>query len=253
MAPPVTRLDPHVKVLDESVVRRAKRRDLDAIVYAPHFVRLPEIESRAAAHSDGELTVLPGREIFTGNWRNRRHLLAIGLDRPVPDFITLEGALRACERQGASVLVPHPTFMTVSLTEAEVRRHVERIDAIEIYNPKFLPTHTRAAARLARTVDVPTFGSSYAHLGGSVGDVWTDIRGRIDSTGALQRAITEDEIDGIGRRDGLGHLGCRAVEFGHLFWENSWKKFDRVVLHDREATHPANPVYEGRFDDVAVY
>ncbi|PSP39031.1 metal-dependent phosphoesterase, partial [Halobacteriales archaeon QH_7_65_31] len=34
------RVDPHVKILDERVVRRAKQRGLDAIVYAPHFIRL---------------------------------------------------------------------------------------------------------------------------------------------------------------------------------------------------------------------
>ena len=253
MVPPVTRVDPHVKVLDESVVRLAKQRDLDTIVYAPHFVRLPDIEARAAAHSDAELTVLPGREIFTGDWRNRRHLLAIGLDHPVPDFISLEGALQACERQGASVLVPHPTFMTVSLTASEVQEHVQRIDAIERYNPKFLPTHTRAVGRLVRTLDVPTFGSSYAHLAGTVGEVWTEVRGRIDSVDALQVAIAENGFLRVRRREGMGHFGRRAIECGHLVWENSWKKFDRVVLHDREATHPQHPTYEGRFDAVAVY
>ena len=56
------RIDPHVKVLDDRVVRRAKSRDIDALVYAPHFTRLPEIRQRAAQYSDEELLVLPGRE-----------------------------------------------------------------------------------------------------------------------------------------------------------------------------------------------
>ncbi|PHQ46649.1 metal-dependent phosphoesterase, partial [Halorubrum sp. C3] len=38
---PQTRVDAHVKVLDDEVVARAKDRGIDALVYAPHFTRLP--------------------------------------------------------------------------------------------------------------------------------------------------------------------------------------------------------------------
>ncbi|PSP27587.1 metal-dependent phosphoesterase, partial [Halobacteriales archaeon QH_2_65_14] len=37
VAQAVTRVDPHVKILDDEVVRRAKRAGLDVLVYAPHF------------------------------------------------------------------------------------------------------------------------------------------------------------------------------------------------------------------------
>ena len=53
------RVDAHTKVLDKSVVERAKRRDLDAVVYAPHFRRLPDIRARAERFSDEELLVVP--------------------------------------------------------------------------------------------------------------------------------------------------------------------------------------------------
>ncbi|PSQ55842.1 metal-dependent phosphoesterase, partial [Halobacteriales archaeon SW_12_67_38] len=77
-----SRIDAHVKVLDERVVSRAKRYGLDAVVYAPHFVRLPEIRAKARAFSDDDLLVVPGRELFTGSWRNRQHVLAFGLTDP---------------------------------------------------------------------------------------------------------------------------------------------------------------------------
>jgi predicted metal-dependent phosphoesterase TrpH len=50
--PGALRIDPHVKVLDDRVVRRAKARGIDAVVYAPHFTRLPEIRDRAARVPD---------------------------------------------------------------------------------------------------------------------------------------------------------------------------------------------------------
>jgi len=159
----------HVKRLDGPVVTRAKCRGLDALVYAPHFTRLPTIRKRAAAMSEEELVVVPAREVFTGAWHSRRHVLAIGLEEPVPDFITLEAAMREFDRQGAAVLAPHPEFGTVSLDRAEIRDY--GVDAVETYTPKYLSRHARRAEAVARETGRPAFASSYPHLRGTLGEV----------------------------------------------------------------------------------
>jgi predicted metal-dependent phosphoesterase TrpH len=247
------RLDPHVKVLDETVVARAKARGLDALVYAPHFTRLPAIERAAETYGDDDLAVIPAREIFTGSWRHRRHVLAIGLTDPVPDFLPLAATIEECRRQGAAVVVPHPTFLTVSLSAAECRCHREGIDALEVYNPKHLPHHNRRASRLAAELDRPPIASSYAHRRATVGEVWTTFDTPQPTADELATALRDGISREIGTREGFRHrLRCGA-EFAHLAWENSWKKFERVVLSGRDATHPRHPAYEGRFDDTAVY
>ena len=247
------RVDLHVKVVDDAVVERAKARGLDVLVYAPHFRRLPEIRETAARYSDDDLLVVPAREVFTGSWRDRKHVLAIGLDEPVPDFITLSGAMDELVRQDAAVLVPHPEFMTVSLTESDVDRYREAIHAIEVYNPKHLPSHNRRARELAARFDLPAFGSSYAHLRQTVGEVWTTVDDVERSTDGLVAALKSGELVRVERRNGNRHRLRCAAEFGHLFYENSWGKVDRLLLSGMEATHPRHPAYEGRFDDVAVY
>lgn len=248
------RVDLHVKVLDRAVVERAKRRGLDALVYAPHFTRLPDVERTAERFSDDDLVVVPARELFTGSWRDRRHVLALALDEPVPDFITLDGAMAELERQNALVLVPHPEYLTVSLGPAEVAQYRELIDAIEVYNPKHLSTHNARAERLARRFDLPVFGSSYAHLRGTVGEVWTEFEldgGSVDRRAVLE-AIRTRAPRRVASRDGPVHHLKRGLEVTHLLWENSLPKAARA-LGRRVATHPGQPTYEGRFDDVAVY
>ena len=247
------RVDPHVKVLDERVVARAKRRGIDALVYAPHFTRLPDIEARARRFSDDELLVVPARELFTGSWRNRKHVLALGLSEPVPDYLTLEATMRELDRQGAAVLVPHPEFATVSLDAADLDRYGDIVDAVEVYNPKHWRRHNDRARDIARVAGLPPFGSSYAHLPGSVGEVWTAFEEPLGSVPAVVDAFREGFPRRVFHRRGRAHaLRCRA-EFVHLGWENTWEKFERVVLKDREPTHPRHPAYGGRFDDDAVY
>lgn len=247
------RVDPHVKLLDESVVARAKRRGLDAIVYAPHFACLPDIRERARHFADDELQIIPGREVFTGTWRNRKHILALGLSDPVPDFITLAGAMHELERQDATVLVPHPEFLTVSLDAADIHEYRHIVDAIETYDPKLRSRDIARACELARMFDLPAFGSSYAHLRGSVGEVWTAFEDVTPGDETTLTAALAEASRRVFHRPGVGHQLRRHAEFAHLAYENTWKKLDRVVLSGREATHPDAPAYDGRFDSVACY
>jgi predicted metal-dependent phosphoesterase TrpH len=246
-----TRVDAHVKVLDDRVVARARERGLDALVYAPHFTRLPTVRERAAAFSDDDLLVVPGREVFTGTWWNRKHVLGVGLEEPVPDFISFEGALRAFERQDAAVLVPHPGLATMSLDAEDVERHADAVDAVETYNAKCLPHQNRRAGRIAD--EHPGYGSSYAHLRGTVGEVWTAFDGEIADEQDLVAAFREERPRSVVRRDGLAHHARGLLEFVHLGYENTWEKIDRVLLSGMAPTHPDHIAYEGRFDDVRVY
>jgi len=247
------RVDTHVKLLDERVVARANAAGLDALVYAPHFTQLPTIRERARRFSDEELTVIPAREVFAGNWRNRRHLLAVGLEEPVPDFVTFEGALAEFRRQGAAVVVPHPTLLNVSLSASEVRAYADHLHAVETYNAKALPYHNRRARRIAADEGLAGLGASYAHLRGTVGLAWTRFDRPIDSAADLVAALRDGAETRTVRRAGAAARARELAEFAHLGWENSYEKADRLFLSGMEPTHPRHIVYDGRFDDVAVY
>jgi len=248
-----TRVDMHVKVIDDRVVRQAKRRGMDALVYAPHFTRWPTIRERAEAYTDDDLLVIPGRELFTGDWRTRRHVLALDLERPIPDFVTLAGAMAELAAQDAVVLVPHPEFFTFSLEHDHIAQYREQIDAIEVYNPKHLPWNNRRARALAAAFDLPAFTSSYAHLPKSAGEAWTTFERAVETPEGLHAALREQAPRTAKHREGLGHLTRRVLEFSHIGYENTWKKLDRVYLSGTEPTHPSHVAYDGIFDDVAVY
>lgn len=248
-----TRVDCHVKILDAGVIERAKARGIDVLVYAPHFLSLPEIERRAERFSDDELLVVPAREVFTGSWRDRKHVLALGLSEPIPDFISLDGAMAELDRQDATVVVPHPEFLTVGLAEDDILAHRERIDAVEVYNLKHWPKHTSRAREIARAVDAPVTASSYAHLSRSVGAAWVTFDRDIGTEADLCAVLQDGASRQACRLQGYQYRLQSAAEFAHLGWENTGKKFDRIVLSGVEPTHPTQSIYEGRFDDVSVY
>jgi len=247
------RVDMHVKVLDDDVVSLAKRRGMDAIVYAPHFSRLPEIRERARRFSDEDLLVVPAREVFTGNWRTRKHVLALGLSEPVPDFITLDAAFEAFKRQDATVLVPHPTYLSIGLSAVDVHRYRDAIDAVELYNPKYLPWHGPRSRDVLETVDRQPFASSYAHLPQTVGMAWTEFEDPIEDEADLIDALQNGGVDRAVRRSGPDYRRRKLAELGHLVYENTWEKVDRLFLSGTEPTHPRHIAYDGRFEDASVY
>jgi predicted metal-dependent phosphoesterase TrpH len=244
------RVDCHVKVLDESVVRRAKARGLDALVYAPHFTRLPDVREEAQRFSDDDLLVVPAREVFTGDWHRRKHVLALGLSEPVPDFISLEDAMAEFARQDAAVLVPHPEFLTVSFESEDVAAYSDQIHAVETYNPKHWPHNNRRAREITTEFDLPAFTSSYAHLRGSVGEAWTEFEESFESAEEVVSALKQGAPRRVVHRSGWSHRLRCIGEFAHLGWENSWGKIHRLLLSGMEPTHPDHEAYENRFESV---
>lgn len=248
-----TRVDLHVKTLDETVVARAEERGIDVLVYAPHYTRLPTIRARAERFSTDDVLVVPGREVFTGAWHDRRHVLAVDPDDPVPDFVTLGGALAALREQATAVLVPHPGFANVSLDAADVAQHAGAVHGVETHNAKLLGYQNRRARRIGRDTGLPAFGSSYAHLRRTVGEAWTTFETAIDDAADLVSALRSGASRRVVHRGGLGHRLQGLVEFAHLGYENSWGKLDRLFLSGTDPTHPGNVAYGGRFDDVTAY
>lgn len=246
-------MDLHVKVLDETVVERAKARGIDALVYAPHFTRITDVRETAATYSDEELLIVPGREVFTGTWRNRRHILAVDPEQPIPDFITFDGAMDRLAGDTGAVLVPHPGFLNVSCSREDISTYASVIDAIETYNPKHLAHHNDRAVSMSETLDMPVFGSSYAHRRATVGEVWTTFERTISSREELVCALRSGEDRTVERRNGSTHRARCLAEFAHLAWENSWQKIDRVLLSGMEPTHPDHVAYDGKFAELAVY
>jgi predicted metal-dependent phosphoesterase TrpH len=248
-----TSVDLHVKVLDGDVVERAKAADLEVLVYAPHFTHIERIRERADRFSDDDLLVVPAREYFTGTWANRKHVLAVDPEYPIPDFLPVDVVMAELADQDASVLVPHPAFLSLSMDRSDIETYRDAVDAVEVYNPKHMPWHNRRAREIAKESELPTYLSSYAHLPQTIGEMWVEFEREIDSAGDLVAALGEPAPRRMFHRDGVAHaLKCRA-EFAHLGWENSWEKFDRVLLSGLEPTHPDGPGYEDRFGRLNAY
>lgn len=249
-----TRVDPHIKILSEDVVDRAKDNDIDVLVYAPHFKDLNTIRRECKKFSCDDITIIPGRELFTGHWSNRNHILAIGLSTPIPDFIPLKDAILEIKKQDAALLIPHPEFLTVGLSEENISFYQEHIDCIEVYNPKYWTKHSNISEKISTRKNIKPFCSSYAHIKYTIGESHMKYTSNIHTESDLVEALKNDHDYSLYKKNDMRHKFISKTEFFHnLLYEDTWEKFQRVCLSGIEKTHPKQGYYDSRFNDLCIY
>ena len=192
------------------VVEAAVRAGLDLIAVTDHEDLRGGMQAREiAARTNAPITVLPGIEITTRSG----HLLAIGLEAPVPSFRSLRTTIELVKAQGGLCIVPHPlAWAPLSLSSRAISTMVASLDGIELANPtpsarwrqSRARRHNRDRWKLAET------GGSDAHFPEMIGTAVTRFPGRTaaDLRAALAAHTTIAELRAA---PSLREIGARRL------------------------------------------
>ncbi|MDE3096075.1 MAG: PHP domain-containing protein [Chloroflexota bacterium] len=190
--------------------------DIDVIAVTEHDTLRAADEAREL-HARGayRFELIRGEEVTTLDG----HLLALGIEAPVPSFRRLEETLAEIHRQGGIAIAPHPlSFLTRSITRRGFARvaasadEAVRIDAIEEYNlsPAGRVTSARARRLNREVLHLAAVGSSDAHFLQAVGSAYTTFDGT--TAADLIAAIAAKTTAGAaGRAPRMSELGYRNI------------------------------------------
>ncbi|MDI6859881.1 MAG: PHP domain-containing protein [Methanocellales archaeon] len=153
----------------DTILQRAKEIGLDGIAITDHdTIQGGLIGIQRAKELDLDLMVIPGVEIST----TKGHLIVLGITDEIPPGMSLERTIEMARDLGGTVIVPHPFHPF---------RHglgyiPEDIDAVEIYNSRFIIGYSNEKARkLAVEGNIPTVAGSDAHIAEMIGYAITEI------------------------------------------------------------------------------
>jgi predicted metal-dependent phosphoesterase TrpH len=207
--------------------------DLDLIAVTDHDQLDAALEARETHARRGgyHFDVITGVEITT----IEGHLLALGIDRPVPSFRSLTSTLDAVHRQGGVCLIPHPmSWLTRSIGRHGIERVLSRradgfwFDGIELSNPSPAGRVIERRARQLNDADfhLPAAGGSDAHYLPLVGTAFTGFpgRGADGFRAALRERTTWTER---GPHPSLAQLGYGQVL--RQTWRGLWATPRRVL------------------------
>lgn len=190
--------------LRASNLQLAVLADHDRIDVAQHLV--------ARSRDDGiAIELLVGEEITT----SQGHLLGVGLTAGVAAGYSLADTVAAVHDQGGIALVAHPLLpieiaasaaLLIELAEGDPRHRPEGLEAMHPV-AAWLPGWRGRVERLARRWGYAIVGGSDAHLGHSVGRVWTGYVGstEADLLAAIRGRATWTDGRRAPIRDVFGH------------------------------------------------
>ncbi len=191
--------------------------DLDLIAVTDHDQLDAALEARElhARRGGYSFEMLTGTEVTT----IEGHLLALGIEAPVPSFRPLAATLDAVHRQGGLCLIPHPmSWLTRSIGRNGIERVLARraeglwFDGIELSNQS--PAGRQAVTKLRRlnsgNFGLPAAGGSDAHYLRIVGTSCTAFPGV--GAGGLRDALAAGTTwTECGRPPSLRELGYGQV------------------------------------------
>lgn len=207
--------------------------DLDIIAVTDHDQLEAGLRARElhARHGSYRFQVLPGNEITTIGG----HLLALGIEEPIPSFRSLAATIDAVHRQGGLCLIPHPmSWLTRSIglhgIERILAHHSDGLwfDGFELSNQS--PAGRVVAARVQRlnaeSFHLPEAGGSDAHYLQTVGTSFTAFPGRTLSD--LRDALTAGATRSTrGPAPTLAQIGYGQV--ARQTWRGLWATPRRIA------------------------
>jgi predicted metal-dependent phosphoesterase TrpH len=206
--------------------------DLDLIAVTDHDQLEPGLEAREAHARRGgyHFDVIAGVEITT----LQGHLLALGLQQPVPSFRPLTATIDAVHKQGGLCLIPHPMSW---LTRSIGRRSIEQVlargsdglwfEGVELSNQSPAGRQMDAKVRLLNErYNLPIGGGSDAHYLQVMGSAWTAFPGEgwCGLRSSLEARTTWAER---GPAPTLSELGLGQIL--HQSWRGLWATPRQVV------------------------
>jgi predicted metal-dependent phosphoesterase TrpH len=124
--------------------------------------------AREAAELDSRLTVIPGEEIKTDG---QGEVIGLFLSEEISSGMSFGETIDAIKAQGGVVYLPHPFDRMHAIPDAAtIRKHLEAIDVLEVYNARLLfEAYNDEALRFARKHGLRMGAGSDAHVLQGVG------------------------------------------------------------------------------------
>ncbi len=159
----------------EVLLETARDRGLGAIAVTDHNVISGALEARELAAGMDGLEVIVAEEVKTAE---QGEVIGLFLEKEIPRGLTMAETIAEIKAQGGLVYVPHPFDRMHSVPDYEhLLEIVERIDILEVFNPRIaLSAFNEEAERFATKYRIVPGAGSDSHVAQGLGSVRIRLR-----------------------------------------------------------------------------
>jgi len=145
-----------------------------------------------------EILLIPGEEVST----LEGHILALGINDPIPSWLTPEETVELIHGQGALAVASHPFPTLVGYPGLGDRVYELALDGLEVTNPKSFVDNRQARAA-AKAMETARVGGSDAHRLEAVGTGLTVLREQAETVDDFLVEVKMKKTDGVLRSAAL--------------------------------------------------
>ena len=161
----------------DSLLLHAKKKMLDAVAITDHDT----MEGASRYIEEADFPIVPGMEISS----LCGHIVALGVDEPIPKNLTIEETIDRIHRQGGVAVACHPTVLFKGSVGT---RTSSSFDAVEVLNASAFPfsRSVRSSRKMALLLGLPQVGGSDAHYGPEIGCAYTVLEAEPSISGIMK-------------------------------------------------------------------
>jgi hypothetical protein len=184
----------------EEAVERAKKVGLDAICITDHESSDIFDEAHEYSRKSG-FTVLVGAEILT----HEGDLLVFGVKDLPKHKVHASELIKLAEKHKGICISAHPFRNNNRGLGEHIRTVRHKLAGVEAFNGSTLPHHNLNAYTLATELNLPSVGSSDAHVLEKLGRYATVFQGRVRDERDLIEAVRQGRVFPAMLREGIYH------------------------------------------------
>jgi len=204
------------------LLARAVQCGLDVIAITDHDTAEGGLEGRELAAEYG-LHVIVGEEVKT----TEGEVVGLFLERTIPAGMTFAETVAAIKEQDGIVYLPHPFDRLHTVPSyAVLKRHVDAIDVVEVFNSRLaFPAFNERAELFAQRYRIAAAAGSDAHVLASLGTAMTAM-GRFEDRHDFLDALVDSRII----RRPKSYLYLTGLKFLQTNFEGAPRRADPAPL-----------------------
>lgn len=202
----------------EKIIKILKKKGLDGVAITDH--NTVEGGVKALSFSSKDFIVIPGIEIST----KEGHILGINVRKDIPRMLSVEETVEKIIDQGGTPVVPH-LFRTMSgIKEKKLKKILDKINAIEVYNACSVPQSNLKAYNIAKKYKLGGTGGSDSHVPEYVGSAYTIVDTSDFSIDSVIKEIEKKKTWGEGCVMPLDYRQGRMLKSIKQFFQRGGKR-----------------------------
>jgi len=202
----------------KEIIKILQKKGLHGMAITDHNTVKGGLEALKVAPKD--FIVIPGIEVST----KEGHILGLNVKEDIPKGLTFVETIDKIIEQGGTPVVPHLYRSMSGIKEKNLKKVLNKVSAIEVFNGCSVPQSNLKAMKIAKKYNLGGTGGSDSHVPSFVGNAYTIVDTTDKNADSIIKLIQDKKTWGEGSTLDLSYRRDRMIKSVKQYFQRGFKK-----------------------------